>query len=115
MKKIIFIIGFAIIVTGVTSTIALACNCGKNAKAENSMPLSCQCSTDSCGSEGLVISDAVAVNNTVCPVSGKPIGSMGEGVTVTYQGKTYRLCCGGCIAQFKTDPEKYIKKIQENG
>jgi len=115
VNKMMVITGLVIFVTGFTATLASACNCGKSTKSENSMPPSCQCTADSCGSEELSVKDAVAVNNTVCPVSGKPIGSMGEGVTSTYQGKMYRLCCGGCVAQFKSDPGKYIKKTQENG
>lgn len=115
VRRILIIIGFVVLFTGTTITLALACNCGKTVKDENAMPPSCQCSADSCGGEeGMASAEAVQVNNTVCPVSGKPIGSMGDGVTSTYQGKTYRLCCGGCVAQFKAEPEKYVKKIQES-
>jgi YHS domain-containing protein len=52
---------------------------------------------------------AVDVGNKTCPVSGRPIGVMGPGVQVTYNGKTYHLCCGGCVAAFNSDPEKYSK------
>jgi YHS domain-containing protein len=30
--------------------------------------------------------------------------------TVSYQGKSYPLCCSGCRDEFLADPEKYIKK-----
>jgi len=49
------------------------------------------------------------VGNTVCPVSGRPIGIMGPGVQEVYNGKIYHLCCGGCISTFESDPEKYSK------
>ena len=114
MRRSMSIIGLTVLMISLTATVALACGCGKTAE-KGSMPPSCQCSTDSCGFEEPAVMGAVAVNNTVCPVSGKPIGSMGEGVTSTYQGKTYRLCCGGCASQFKADPEKFIKNVEENG
>lgn len=47
--------------------------------------------------------------NTFCPVSGRPIGVMGPGAKVQYNGKTYHLCCGGCISTFNNNPEKYSK------
>jgi YHS domain-containing protein len=47
--------------------------------------------------------------NKFCPVSGRQIGVMGPGVTVQYNGKTYHLCCGGCISTFQSNPEKYSK------
>jgi YHS domain-containing protein len=31
-------------------------------------------------------------------------------MTVTYQGKTYPICCSGCRDEFNDNPEKYVKK-----
>src|SRR5262249_7520975 len=31
-------------------------------------------------------------------------------LTVSYQGKTYPLCCSGCRDEVNENPEKYIKK-----
>ena len=47
-----------------------------------------------------------------CIVSGG-LGSM----TVTYQGKSYPVCCTGCAAAFNDDPERWLKKMaaKENG
>ena len=43
-----------------------------------------------------------------CPVSG------GQGtIPVTYQGKTYYVCCTGCRDEFKANPEKYVKEFEE--
>lgn len=47
--------------------------------------------------------------------SGQPecIVSGGLGTTpVTYQGKTYYVCCSGCRDEFLANPEKYIKEAQ---
>lgn len=34
--------------------------------------------------------------------------------TVSYKGKTYYVCCSGCAAAFKDDPERWIKKFEES-
>jgi hypothetical protein len=38
-------------------------------------------------------------------------GGLGT-IAVTYQGKTYYVCCTGCRAAFKEEPEKYIKEYE---
>ena len=46
--------------------------------------------------------------------SGKPkcIITGGEGtLTVSYQGKTYPVCCTGCRDEFLAEPEKYVAKL----
>lgn len=42
-----------------------------------------------------------------CVVSGG-LGTM----PVTYQGKTYYVCCSGCRDAFNDEPEKYIKEFE---
>jgi len=49
---------------------------------------------------------------TVCPVLG---GNIDKKVYLDYQGKRIYFCCTGCDAEFKKDPEKYLKKIEEQG
>lgn len=49
--------------------------------------------------------------NVICPVTGDKIDPRSN-VTYTYKGKVYRFCCAGCIADFKKDPEKYIRKMK---
>ena len=53
---------------------------------------------------------AVDAGNKICPVSGEKID---EKATYEYQGKVYHFCCTSCIEDFKKDPEKYIKKVEE--
>lgn len=48
-----------------------------------------------------------------CVVSGEELGSMGKAVIVTHEGREVRLCCSGCVEDFKADPAKYIKKLIE--
>lgn len=49
-------------------------------------------------------------NNTLCPISGKPVGSMQAGASVTHAGHTVGLCCMGCEGAFKKDPDANLKK-----
>jgi len=52
------------------------------------------------------------VGNKICPVMGNPIIE-DEKVTYEYEGKVYNFCCDSCIGEFKKDPTKYIKIIEE--
>lgn len=49
---------------------------------------------------------------TTCPVMG---GAINKNLYVDYKGKRIYVCCEGCIAEVKKDPEKYIKKLAEMG
>ncbi len=49
---------------------------------------------------------------TVCPVLG---GNINKQVYADYQGKRIYFCCVGCDAEFKKDPDKYMKKLEEQG
>ncbi len=61
-----------------------------------------------------VSSNAVNVGNKICPVSGDEAGGkMGPAVPIEYQGKIYNLCCSGCVAEFNKNPDKYVKKVEE--
>ena len=31
-------------------------------------------------------------------------------MSVTFEGKTFPLCCSGCLGEFNDNPEKYVKK-----
>jgi YHS domain-containing protein len=49
---------------------------------------------------------------TECPVLG---GKIDKSVYTDYQGKRIYFCCSACIDDFKKDPEKYLKKLEEQG
>ena len=52
--------------------------------------------------------DAVAIaRQKVCPVSGKPLGSMGTPVAVDANGQRVFVCCAGCVDAVKLNPTKY--------
>lgn len=74
----------------------------------------------SVGSEGVTYREVATVPATeqqlaaaaiarqkVCPVSGKPLGSMGDPIAVDVNGQPVFVCCAGCVNAVKADPAKY--------
>ncbi|MEP0775057.1 MAG: hypothetical protein HRF46_11920 [Acidobacteriota bacterium] len=57
--------------------------------------------------------DGVALENiqTSCPVSGEALGGHGEATSVSYKGRTVKLCCAACEKPFVREPEKYLDKL----
>lgn len=55
---------------------------------------------------------AKSQTQAVCPVLG---GKVNKAIYADYQGKRIYFCCSGCIEQFKNNPEKYLKKLEEQG
>lgn len=53
-----------------------------------------------------------------CVVSGEPLGSMGEFVNYVHKeagkpDRVVRFCCEGCIDDFKKEPAKFLKKLDD--
>ena len=49
-----------------------------------------------------------------CIVSGEELGGdMGKPVLLEYKGRTIQLCCKDCVKKFNSEPEKYIKVLDE--
>jgi YHS domain-containing protein len=48
-----------------------------------------------------------------CIVSDEKLGEMGDAYVFTHEGREIKLCCKSCLKDFKKDPAKYIKKIEE--
>jgi YHS domain-containing protein len=51
-------------------------------------------------------------SQTTCPVLA---GNIDKSVYADYKGKRIYFCCKGCDAEFEKDPEKYMKKLKEEG
>jgi YHS domain-containing protein len=47
-----------------------------------------------------------------CPVMG---GEIDRDVYYDHEGKRIYFCCPGCIGEFKKDPQKYLKVLEERG
>ena len=56
---------------------------------------------------------ALAEKQKVCPVTGQALGSMGKPYKVTVNAREVFLCCPGCEARIKENPEKYLAKLPE--
>ena len=50
---------------------------------------------------------AAIARQKICPVSGKPLGSMGQPVAVDVAGGKVYVCCAGCADALKANPSKY--------
>ena len=49
-----------------------------------------------------------------CPVSDEKLGGdMGDPYVFKHEGREIKLCCKSCLKDFKKEPEKYVKKIEE--
>ena len=49
----------------------------------------------------------------VCPVSGEKLGSMGDPIVMSVDGREVRFCCDGCPKKYKAGPSKYVPKIDK--
>ena len=49
---------------------------------------------------------------TTCPVMGDEID---KSIYVDHEGKRVYFCCKMCVAKFKADPDKYVKKLEDEG
>jgi Cu(I)/Ag(I) efflux system membrane fusion protein len=56
-----------------------------------------------------------AMQQHFCPVSGEMLGTMGVPEKIEVEGKTVWICCGGCDAKIRAEPEKYLSKIGQAG
>jgi hypothetical protein len=52
----------------------------------------------------------LAAQQKVCPVTGEPLDSMGGPVRVDVVGRTVFVCCKGCEAPVRKNPQNYLAK-----
>jgi hypothetical protein len=50
---------------------------------------------------------------STCVVSGEKLGSMGDPVVYLFEGREIKFCCSNCEKEFKADPAKFVKKLDE--
>ena len=48
-----------------------------------------------------------------CPVSGEPLGEMGDPIVKKYNGREIRFCCKKCVGKFEKDLKASMKKVDE--
>ena len=109
-------IGIGLAVAGPAQSESKAgCPCCQSAKA------GCSC----CGTAAAASDDAIPVaaakktdkelieEQKTCPVTDEPLGSMGKPVKVMVKGRAVFLCCAGCKKKLLANPDKYLKKLDE--
>lgn len=47
-----------------------------------------------------------------CVVSDEKLGEMGDPYVFTHEGREVKLCCKSCLKDFKKDPAKFTKKME---
>jgi YHS domain-containing protein len=58
------------------------------------------------------VTDMATVAQTTCPVMG---GKISKKYFSDYDGKRVYFCCDDCPGEFKKDPAKYVKKLEDAG
>ena len=48
-----------------------------------------------------------------CVVSDEKLGDHGKPYVFTHEGQEIKMCCKDCLKEFKKEPAKYLKKIEE--
>jgi len=49
-----------------------------------------------------------------CAVSDEKLGGMGKPFVFEHNGQEIKLCCKSCKKDFDKNPDKFLKKMQEN-
>jgi YHS domain-containing protein len=57
------------------------------------------------------VKEAEAYPFNYCIVTGEKLGSMGDPVVKTYDGREVKFCCGACPKTFEKDKAKWMKKL----
>jgi hypothetical protein len=55
---------------------------------------------------------ALVAEQKLCPVTQKPLGSMGTPTRIEIAGKIVFLCCEGCETALQKNPDKYLPKLK---
>jgi YHS domain-containing protein len=64
------------------------------------------------GHQAKEAAEAKITPQKTCPVMG---GKINKDLYVDHDGKRVYVCCKGCIGAVQKDPEKYIKKLEDDG
>jgi hypothetical protein len=55
---------------------------------------------------------ALAEKQKFCPVSGERLGAMDKPIKIIVKGQTVFLCCAGCEAAIRKNPDKYLAELK---
>jgi len=106
-KKWMVAVVAGVMVAGLSSWAGGACCAGKfPAKASGA----CSVSSVMTAADQPAPSEMKAQAN--CPVMG---GAINKSFYADHNGKRMYFCCNACVSGFKADPEKYLKKLADEG
>ncbi len=57
--------------------------------------------------DDLLVIDSTDQPAGTCAACGQPMRA-GEGITALYGGRLLRFRCSGCLASFRSEPERYV-------
>ena len=57
----------------------------------------------------------VQAPGAIDPVCGMTVDPATAKFSTQHEGRTYYFCCGGCLAKFQADPEKYLDPVRRGG
>ena len=63
--------------------------------------------------EKLIEAQSATYPLEACPVTGQPLGSMGEPLEVLAGHRLVKLCCAGCRGELDADPAAAVEKVDE--
>ena len=63
--------------------------------------------------EGKADAKAKAYPLKTCVVTDEELGSMGKPYVHQHEGREVQFCCKSCMKDFKKEPAKYLKKLDE--
>ncbi len=116
MKKVICLSLIGVAVLWITNSASAMMMCGSGQHSEHQQVAKAEPSehqhTEAEAAGQPASAEAVDIENKICPVSSEKIDEETKS-TYEYEGKIYNFCCAMCIDEFKKDPEKYIKKVNE--
>ena len=113
-KKILLFLAVVMFIFGI-SKVSFAMSCGSEHSQHTQAAQSAggEQSYESMAETKSSSEEAVGnIGNKICPVLGENIDEETK-TTYEYEGKVYNFCCAMCIDKFKDDPQKYIKKVEE--
>jgi YHS domain-containing protein len=114
-KKIFMLLIAVIFIMGISGLVyAMSC-CDKDSGHSQHQQIAQAQAEQTSGTAALpqaMSKESVNAGNKICPVTGDKIDEKTKS-TVEYDSKIYNLCCSACINEFKSDPQKYIKKVEE--
>ncbi len=60
----------------------------------------------------IVLAEEQETPQKICPVMG---GKIDKSLFVDHQGNRVYMCCAACVGIFNKDPDKYVKKMSDEG